>query len=78
MMRGDYPDSGQDGEDFRAGATVAVEFQLHSWNFKETKRGDATKAAGLEVGVAGSEVDGAGWKVNGARSKVDGAGSGQT
>ena len=43
-MLDDYPDPGHDVEDFRAGSAVAVEFQIHSRNFKATKKTDATKA----------------------------------
>lgn len=37
-MRGDYPDPGHDIENFWAGATVALKFQLPSWDFKRTKK----------------------------------------
>lgn len=43
-VEGDYPNPGHDVDDFKAGARVAVEFQLYSRNFKATKNIDAVKA----------------------------------
>ena len=43
-VKGDYPDPGHDVDDFKAGARVAVEFQIVSRNFKASKRIDAVKA----------------------------------
>lgn len=40
-MKGDYPDPGHDAGDFRAGATVAVEVQLHSGDFTGKKKTEA-------------------------------------
>ncbi len=40
----DFPDPGHDVDDFKAGATVAVEFQILSRNFKASKKVDAVKA----------------------------------
>lgn len=40
----DYPDPGHDVDDFKSGATVAVEFQILSRNFKASKKVDAVKA----------------------------------
>lgn len=48
-MLDDYPDPGHDVEDFRAGSTMAVEFQIHSRNFKATKKTDATKACSFRL-----------------------------
>lgn len=43
-VKGDYPDPGHDVDDFKAGARVAVEFQIVSRNFKASKRINAVKA----------------------------------
>lgn len=43
-VNGDSPDSGHDVDDFKAGAKVAVEFQLIFQNFKASKKIDAVKA----------------------------------
>lgn len=42
-VKGDYPDPGYDVDDFKAGARVAVEFQIVSRNFKALKMIDAVK-----------------------------------
>lgn len=39
----DYPDPGYDVDDLKTGATVAVEFQIHSRNFKASKKIDGVK-----------------------------------
>ncbi len=39
----DFPDPGYDVDDFKAGATMAVEFQILSCNFKASKKVDAVK-----------------------------------
>ncbi len=43
-VNSDFPDPGYDVDDFKAGATVAVEFQILSRNFKASKKVDAVKA----------------------------------
>ncbi len=40
----DFPDPGHDVDNFKAGAIVAVEFQILSRNFKASKKVDAVKA----------------------------------
>ncbi len=40
----DFPDPGHDVDDFKAGATVVVEFQILSRNFKTSKKVDVVKA----------------------------------
>lgn len=40
----DFPDPGHEIDDFKSGATVAVEFQVLSRNFKTSKRVDTIKA----------------------------------
>ncbi len=43
-VRSDFPDPGHDVDDFKGGATVAVEFQILLRNFKASKKIDAVKA----------------------------------
>ncbi len=40
----EFPDSGHDVDNFKAGVTVAVEFQILLYNFKASKKVDAIKA----------------------------------
>lgn len=42
-LKGDYPDPGHDVADLRAESTVAVEFQIHSRNFKASKTAGESK-----------------------------------
>lgn len=43
-VNGDYPNPGHDINNFKAGAKVAIEFQVNSRNFKANKKIDVMKA----------------------------------
>ena len=43
-VNSDYPNPGHNVDNFKSGATVAVEFQILSRNFKASKKVDAVKA----------------------------------